>query len=238
MRRSGFEPGAIDGIWGDRTTQAVKAFQRAHGLQPDGDWGALTFRKAADLGWEFEGRSLEYTFVLAAHFQPCGLGEREIRNLVVHTTQGPERPRRSLASASWFQNPKSGGSTHYVGDNEVITQCVRERDIAHGAGGCNRKGIHFEFCDKAEQTEEDWADEFSTAQLQLAAPLFASLCAAYLIPVRFVGPAELLADQAGITDHRSCVAAYGGSHTDPGEHFPWDRFLDLVWDQARGRVVH
>jgi uncharacterized protein (TIGR02594 family) len=40
----GFNPGAVDGIWGRRTMLAVKAFQTAQGLTPDGIVGPLTLR--------------------------------------------------------------------------------------------------------------------------------------------------------------------------------------------------
>jgi len=40
----GFNPGKIDGIWGRRTIQAVRAFQAASGLTPDGIVGPLTLR--------------------------------------------------------------------------------------------------------------------------------------------------------------------------------------------------
>lgn len=41
----GYYKGAVDGIYGWRTTQAVKDFQRKHGLKPDGIAGAQTLAK-------------------------------------------------------------------------------------------------------------------------------------------------------------------------------------------------
>lgn len=40
----GFEPGPIDGIFGPKTTAAVKAFQKAHDLKVDGICGPKTWR--------------------------------------------------------------------------------------------------------------------------------------------------------------------------------------------------
>lgn len=40
--RRGFVTGEVDGIWGRRTIQAVRAFQQAAGLSPDGIVGPLT----------------------------------------------------------------------------------------------------------------------------------------------------------------------------------------------------
>lgn len=42
LAQRGFDPGAIDGINGPRTTAAIKAFQTANGLDPDGVVGPLT----------------------------------------------------------------------------------------------------------------------------------------------------------------------------------------------------
>lgn len=45
LAAKGFDPGAIDGVWGRRTSAAVKAFQKDRGLQVDGVVGPIT-RKA------------------------------------------------------------------------------------------------------------------------------------------------------------------------------------------------
>ena len=39
----GYNPGEIDGIFGTRTEEAVKAFQRNNGLSPDGIVGPKTY---------------------------------------------------------------------------------------------------------------------------------------------------------------------------------------------------
>lgn len=41
--RRGFVTGVVDGIWGRRTIQAVRAFQQASGLSPDGIVGPATY---------------------------------------------------------------------------------------------------------------------------------------------------------------------------------------------------
>ena len=38
----GFYSGAVDGVWGDATETAIERFQRARGLQPDGQLGPAT----------------------------------------------------------------------------------------------------------------------------------------------------------------------------------------------------
>ena len=43
LQRAGYDPGAIDGIFGTRTLDAVTAFQRANGLTSDGIVGRMTW---------------------------------------------------------------------------------------------------------------------------------------------------------------------------------------------------
>lgn len=47
LKKSGFDPGAVDGKMGPRTRQAIKEFQRTKGLVPDGKVGPKTW---AELG--------------------------------------------------------------------------------------------------------------------------------------------------------------------------------------------
>lgn len=43
LSRKGFNPGAIDSVWGRRTEAAVIAFQLANGLVADGIVGPITW---------------------------------------------------------------------------------------------------------------------------------------------------------------------------------------------------
>jgi peptidoglycan hydrolase-like protein with peptidoglycan-binding domain len=48
----GFDPGGLDGTFGDKTVVATKAFQQQHGLTADGIAGRGTIMKAMQLGFE------------------------------------------------------------------------------------------------------------------------------------------------------------------------------------------
>lgn len=57
LKAAGFDPGAIDGIFGSRTEAAVRAYQQANNLQVDGivgpqTWASLDAQKAATGGGE------------------------------------------------------------------------------------------------------------------------------------------------------------------------------------------
>lgn len=173
-------------------------------------------------------------FVQAAHFTRAERSYADVDLVVIHTTEGAETPRRSESTAAWFANPASGGSAHYVVDPAQIVQCVHEEDVAWGAGGANKRGIHIELCGHAGQTAAEWADDNSRAELALAAKLVADICSRYSIPVQRLDAAALAAGATGIAGHADCVAAFPhtGGHFDPGAAFPWDVFLDLVRAQA------
>jgi hypothetical protein len=48
----GFDPGGLDGSFGDKTAAATRDFQRLHGLTSDGVAGRESIKKALDLGFE------------------------------------------------------------------------------------------------------------------------------------------------------------------------------------------
>lgn len=48
LKRAGFDPGAVDGKMGRRTTRALKAFQKSAGLKVDGKIGFNTLDKLAE----------------------------------------------------------------------------------------------------------------------------------------------------------------------------------------------
>jgi len=58
LHAHGFYGGPIDGIAGPRTSNGIRAFQRTHGLHPDGLAGPSTRRALGRLGRPFFGRRL------------------------------------------------------------------------------------------------------------------------------------------------------------------------------------
>jgi len=166
-------------------------------------------------------------FVQAKHYTKAF--RTRIDWIVIHATGGPETPRRSDATAAMFARGEREASAHYVVDPAQVVQCVRETDIAWGAQGGNRYGVHVELCGRADQTRDQWQDEASAAELRLAATLIADIASRHAIPVRMLTAPDFAANERGIIGHSTIVKATGkGCHTDPGPGFPWADFIEMI----------
>lgn len=227
----------------------VKAWQkklRAAGypVEPDGRFGPITerytlqatARREVPPGSDviFTANHLDTTspgiaFIKARNYTP---GPRsEVRWVVIHTAETGEVLNAAENLAQWAAGataPKA--SWHYAVDADSITQSVRETDIAWHAKQGNRYGIGIEHAGRARQTEADWNDEYSRAMLKRSAELVAQICKRWAIPIRKIGPAEILSEERGICGHVDFTVAYkvSGGHYDPGSHFPWDHYIELV----------
>jgi len=167
-------------------------------------------------------------FLQARNYTP---GPRtEVKWLVIHTAETGEVKHAARNLMQWCAGPSAPrASWHYAIDAEQTTQSVREVDIAWHAPGANRYGIGIEHAGRAAQTAAEWADEYSGAVLARSARLVADLCARWRIPFERIGPTELRAGTPGICGHVDVSRAWRKStHTDPGTHFPWGRYLDLI----------
>lgn len=153
--------------------------------------------------------------------------------IVIHTMEYPEREGGARWCGSFFggQNAPEA-SAHYGVDSQETYQYVRDNIVAWAAPGANRDGIHIEHVGYAKQDAADWADEYSESMLQRSAELAASLCRIHRIPIQRVEVAELVSRKAtGFCGHVDVTNARNGGkgHQDPGLHFPWDHYLDLVY---------
>ncbi|MFD4033557.1 N-acetylmuramoyl-L-alanine amidase [Streptomyces sp. NPDC058637] len=135
-----------------------------------------------------------------------------VDRVIVHVTQG------SFASAvKVFQDPAHQAATHYiVGQNGRVTQMIRELDVAYHAGNrsYNERSIGIEH-----EGFVDRPQDFTPEMYAASARLTAAICARYGIPV----------DRDHIIGH---VEVPGTDHTDPGPHWDWPRYMNLI-DAAR-----
>ena len=130
-----------------------------------------------------------------------------INVIVVHVTQGSY-----AGTISWFQNPSSGVSAHYVvrsSDGE-ITQMVRDGDTAYHVRSANSRALGIE--------HEGFVDNpswFTDSMYRSSAALTKWLC-----------------ERHGLPKTRQYVQGHnqipGNDHTDPGPHWNWDYYMSLV----------
>ncbi|MEV4621550.1 N-acetylmuramoyl-L-alanine amidase [Asanoa sp. NPDC049573] len=132
-----------------------------------------------------------------------------VNYVVIHMTQGSY-----AGSISWFQNPASNVSAHYIfrSSDGAVTQAVREKDIAYHAGNWdyNTRSIGIE--------HEGFVDNpawFTDAMYRASAALTRNLTTKYGIP----------RDRAHIIGHREVP---GATHTDPGPNWNWTYYMQLV----------
>jgi len=168
-----------------------------------------------------------YPFVASPHINRTG--GRQIDLIVIHTMEMDEKGETAENCAQWFRNPGAKVSAHYCVDADSVVQCVRDQDVGWHAPGANHNGIGIEHAGRAMQTGRDWSDAYSTAMLDRSATLVAELCRKYELPVTWLYAADLRAGKRGITTHKAVSDAFKrGSHWDPGEGFPVERYLALV----------
>lgn len=161
--------------------------------------------------FEAPGEYPSSTWVAASssNYTSSSRGAADIDVVVIHTTQGAY-----AGTISWFQNPASQVSAHYVvrASDGDITQMVAHEDTAWHAGNWsyNQRSIGIEH-------EGFVADPntYTAAQYQASADLTRWLC-----------------DNLGIPKDRSHIIGHvevpGATHTDPGQYWDWQHYMDLV----------
>ncbi|MEV4685895.1 N-acetylmuramoyl-L-alanine amidase, partial [Streptomyces kurssanovii] len=134
-----------------------------------------------------------------------------IDKVVVHVTQGSY-----AGSISWFQNGTAGVSAHYVirSSDGDVTQTVRDADTAYHARSANASSIGIEH--EGYVSNPSW---FTDAVYRSSAALTRHLCDRYGIPKT----------RAHILGHNELP---GNDHTDPGPHWNWDYYMQLVTSGA------
>lgn len=139
--------------------------------------------------------------------------------IIIHTVQGS-----ASGAVSWFQNPDADVSAHFtVAEDGHLYQSLSELNVGWHAGNWsyNQASVGIEHGGYVSGTYED-------AQLQKSADLVAYLCEQNGIPkerATYVPSDAGDNETGGIIGHEQVP---GSTHTDPGDNWDWDYFIDLV----------
>lgn len=167
------------------------------------------------------------------------VGPQRKRWIVIHDMQWAEKDDTAQRCAEMFRDQPpgpSGSSSHFCIDRRHLIECVPAELVAWHAPGANQFGIGLEHAGFAKQTRDQWLDDYGKEMLALSARLTAELCQHFQIPCEPLDPEDLRANLMGITRHQDVTLAFpekSHGHTDPGDAFPFDYYLDLV----RGHLV-
>jgi N-acetyl-anhydromuramyl-L-alanine amidase AmpD len=156
----------------------------------------------------------------------------DVKLIVVHTMETPEKPHTAKNVALWFASVNAPqASAHYCLDADDTVQCVDELTVAWGAPGANRDGVHLEHAGYAAQSSPQWSDDYAMRMLARSAALAADIARRYDIPLDKLSPGDLadrtvkgFCGHVDITNGRNA----GQGHQDPGPNFPWATYLDMV----------
>lgn len=156
-----------------------------------------------------------------------------VQLIVIHDTEGSSNANSAEDGAAYDTRRTDGTSTHYFVDNNSIVQCVRTADQAHAARTQgNKRGIQYELCARASFKTAEWLDpDYGLPMLQRAAAQVARDCRKWNIPARKISPNQVAAGTKGICGHADITHAFpqdNGTHTDPGDNFPWSAFINMV----------
>lgn len=170
--------------------------------------------------------------VIKAKWFTKSTGIRTVRVIVIHTMEAPKKADTAENVAKFFQTLPATrkASAHLCIDNDSIVQCVFDNDVAFAAPGVNRDGIQLELAGFASQTAADWKDAYNTLLLEKAANAAAQYCLKYDIPREHLTNKQLKDGAKGIIGHVQATKVFppNAGHTDPGENFPWNFFIERV----------
>lgn len=209
---------------------------------PDPVWGP--YGKVADgARYNVVRPQLERDFVEVHTYESVG------------DTLSLSRVRATLATPG--ERPTSTPGRHYgvayhafpkflEGPAGQYFEALSERENPNASGDpANKRGLHFCLWGRASQTRDQWLDATSYPQLQALARYIYDKSQVHHFPMRHlecVGPnwgqtkqqkANAATAKApgkiGVIGHRDATKVWGGSHGDPGIHFPWDIVMQLAW---------
>lgn len=185
------------------------------------------------------GDASDLLFIEARNYTRNPMPARGIDLITLHDMEAPEKGDTAESVAKWFAGPTAPqASTHLCIDNNSAVRGVHDKDIAWHAPGANHNSIGFEHAGYANQSMTEWLDPFGKDMIEISAEQAAKYCLSYKLPVAYRRAADLLRGWdygRGITTHWQVTLAYHrGNHTDPGNNFPIEYYLNVVMQYISG----
>jgi N-acetyl-anhydromuramyl-L-alanine amidase AmpD len=165
-----------------------------------------------------------------------------ITAVAIHSTESQDRPGTTddlKAIRNWFDNPASQASSHIGIDGQGNTELwVHSNKKAWTIGAANSWTLNIELVGRAAQPKAAWEE----AQIRAAARWIAYWAVKYKLPVQHGRVSDVhgqcVCVTPGVITHAEVTAAGFGSHTDPGENFPFDQMLRHArWYREKGWVA-
>lgn len=168
-------------------------------------------------------------------------GDTKITIFGLHVPVFPERLDGAERIAGYFRDPRNAdgtpriASTHFTLDPNSTIRCADDDMRCASMAGANSNGIHVEITGYADQTAEQWLDNYSKRCLARTARLFRLYHEVYGIRPTILSVAEARArTKTGMLKHSTAVEAFGGDYrSDPGPNFPDEYFVALCRDEIR-----
>jgi len=163
--------------------------------------------------WGLGDPTARFSAAAAGNFSYGDRADADIEYIVVHTMQGYYG-----GSISWFQNPSSNVSAHYLvrSTDGEITQMVDVSDVAYHDACFNSQSIGIEHEGFIAESDVWYTD----AMYESSARLSAWLAETYGIPL----------DREHILGHGETDDC--SDHTDPGPDWDWDKYMTLIREAA------
>jgi hypothetical protein len=150
--------------------------------------------------------------------------------IVIHTNEGPYGANAASNLANWMAGQEV--SYHKIVDDDTIVTPVPDNMESWSILSGNGRSLNLCFIGYSAQSRATWLQH--DAMLRRGALAVRNWCAIHNIPINRLTPADVGANRLGICGHVDwTLGKHDGTHTDPGNGFPWDLFISYV----KGQVI-
>lgn len=155
-------------------------------------------------------------------------GLNAVRAIVIHTAENPPQYGDSDSGAEnvrdWFTRTSTAVSYHELGDSDSFVKLLPDEAVAFSVRGANTATWNWSFATRAAL----WAgkpDDWVTDALAIGADRCRQAAQRLGIPVQRINASQFEDGERGFISHAELDP---GRRSDPGDDFPWERFMQLI----------